>query len=418
MKYQIFVLDFFTRSTISTGTAEWSQLGIIFVNDLSEITEEMLTRTKTVFVAAPYFNNPDAMAQVRVLHTMFNLEFIFLGLDEAWFNEMQQYGKVYRADVSLITHDVLMAALYNDSTLEGAKNDTSLFDDSLELAKSVIENPNGETSYRLAMSLLSMDRRFSEQSAQAKEQREQLQKLSAHCSVLEKENKKLEEGYTKILRDSFKLYNTLQEYEGILTRDIYEKVDLGKYNTKPLVLYFKEYEEILNFQYFVQTLYELFRMHEKNSVKILMLFDSKTSRRMKVLPDYVKQIHNKYMTRDVLMNDFIAKSGDHRQILDLLLTNKILLNFLIIIDCKNYNDVTITGSYLPFNLCREPAHLQSYELSLDNTIVSYPVEGSQLVFDEVRTDLATKEDTFLYLSNKEVFQRILELTRIFQKGCL
>ena len=208
MKYQIFVLDFFTRSTISTGTAEWSQLGIIFVNDLSEITEEILTRTKTVFVAAPYFNNPDAMAQVRVLHTMFNLEFIFLGLDEAWFNEMQQYGKVYRADVSLITHDVLMAALYNDSTLEGAKNDTSLFDDSLELAKSVIENPNGETSYRLAMSLLSMDRRFSEQSAQAKEQREQLQKLSAHCSVLEKENKKLEEGYTKILRDSFKLYNT------------------------------------------------------------------------------------------------------------------------------------------------------------------------------------------------------------------
>ena len=418
MKYQIFILDFFTRSIIKTGTAEWSQLGIIFVNDLSEVNSEMLARTHTVFAPETYFNDPDAMAQVRVLQAMFSLDFIFLGLDEAWLEEMREYGKIYRADVSLLTHDVLMAALYNDSTLEGTKSDTTLFDDSKELARNVIENPNGETSYRLAKSLIALDNRFSEQSERFELQQKRMQDLVTHCKTLEKENRKLEEGYTKILRDSVNLYNTLQDYEGILTRDIYEKVDLGKYNTKPLVLYFKEYEEILDFQYFVQTLYELFRMHEKNSVKILLLFDSKTSRRMKVLPEYVKQIHNKYAARDVLMNDFIAKSGDHRQILDLLLTNKILLNFLIIIDCKSYNDVTIAGSYLPFNLCREPEHLGSYGLSVENTVVSYPSEGSRLVFNDVRKDLADKEDAFLYLSNKEVFQRILELTRIFQKGCL
>ena len=166
-----------------------------------------------------------------------------------------------------------MAALYNDSTLEGTKSDTTLFDDSKELARNVIENPNGETSYRLAKSLIALDNRFSEQSERFELQQKRMQDLVTHCKTLEKENRKLEEGYTKILRDSVNLYNTLQDYEGILTRDIYEKVDLGKYNTKPLVLYFKEYEEILDFQYFVQTLYELFRMHEKNSVKILLLFD-------------------------------------------------------------------------------------------------------------------------------------------------
>ena len=418
MNHQIFVLDFFTRNTIKTSCTEWSQLGIIFVSDLSEINKEVLKHTNTIFVAAPYFNNPQAYAQVRVLHNMFKVGFIFLGLDELWLSDMEQYGKIYRTDISLLTHDILMAALYNDSTLEGTKSDYSLFWESKELAKNIVENPNGETSYRLAMSFLSLDKLFSQQSDKLIQQQDRIHELLMHCQNLEKENKKLEQGYSDILKNSYKLYNTLQDYEGILTRDIYEKIDLGKYNTKPLVLYFKEYEEILHFQDFTQTLYELFRMHERNSVKILMLFDSKTSRRMKVLPDYVKQIHNNYTTRDVLMNDFIAKSGDHRQILDLLLTNKILLNFLIIIDCKSYNDVTIAGSYLPFNLCREPEHLKSYDLSIENTIISYPMEGSKLVFDDVRHDLATKDDVFLYLSNKEVFQRILELTRIYQKGCL
>ncbi|MFQ9150835.1 MAG: hypothetical protein ACLR6B_04085 [Blautia sp.] len=58
--------------------------------------------------------------------------------------------------------------------------------------------------------------------------------------------------------------------------------------------------------------------------------------------------------------------------------------------------MTIAGSYLPFNLCREPEHLGSYGLSVENTVVSYPSEGSRLVFNDVRKDLADKEDAFLY----------------------
>ena len=106
--------------------------------------------------------------------------------------------------------------------------------------------------------------------------------------------------------------------------------------------------------------------------------------------------------------------------LELLLANKSMLNILLIFDCKSANDVTIVGPYLPFNLCRDASHLEAFGLPKENTIVNKigsDEEDEALVFKDCSDKLDKIDDLndqFLYLSNLKVFQRILELTRLYK----
>ena len=416
-----FLLDTFTKNTIKTNTADWVVNGVTFITELNDLESVLGPRSSTVFIMESFMHNVHAYSEIRLYKNIFPVEFIFIGLDKELLNSVRPYGRVFISDVSTITYDVLLAALYQDQTSESNEDASNeLFDDSLEYANNLLKQSPNHSIFKLASDFINLVVKNRSLKKRIDDLQSSMQYLQHSNSSIKEQNQKLVAGYADLLKESQKLNNVLRDYEDILTRDIYSKIDLSLYPNKPMIIYFKEYEELLNFDTFIRTLFDLFRMHDQNSVKVLLLFDSSTSRRMKVLPDYVHVLHNQYYAKDIILSDFIAKSGDYTKVLELLLANKSMLNILLIFDCKSANDVTIVGPYLPFNLCRDASHLEAFGLPKENTIVNKigSDEGNEaLVFKDCSDELDKIDDLndqFLYLSNLKVFQRILELTRLYK----
>ena len=150
-----------------------------------------------------------------------------------------------------------------------------------------------------------------------------------------------------------------------------------------------------------------------------MLFDSYTAMRMRVLPDYFTTLYNSYNTRQVILCDFLAKSGDASGVLDQLLRNKENLNVLLIFDCKSLPDTVLSGQYLQFNICRDCRHLAAYDLVDENTIVNGHGGVNYLEFDHAQYErelpnFVNQTEKFLYLSSQQIYQNILTLTKLYK----
>lgn len=415
----IMLIDRWCPSSVRTSISDLAKDGMIFINDLAEITESMLDNSKTVFILESYLHDGIALPSLRLYKELLHVELIYLGNDVSLFPLVKDICRIYPCDIAAITNELIVAAIYDDDELKSTQKYADFFEDSRLLADAIVKSNSSLQVKNLANSLLTLldERRTFEEKYDNVKAR--LTSAEAANEYLIKENEKLAKGYSDILAASYKLNSTLKDYEGVLSSELYKKLDLSNYPDHPIVLYFKEIEEMLGFDLFRSTLYEVFRRQNRNSVKILTLFDSYTSRRMHVTPDYYTKLYNTFTMRDVINADFIAKTGDPTKVLDMLLTNRDGLNVLIIFDCKSRPDVVLNGDFPQFNICRDISHLEAYDLVPGNTVVNAPDGSSYLAFDhdKYRRELKDVEDRivrFEYLSARELYSNILTLTKIYR----
>lgn len=415
----ILLLDDNSKKIIKTNVADFSLHNILFVNNLGEITDEMLASTKTVIILEGFLRTSTGLSDLRLFQALEGLQYIFIGQNEQLIMQIKPIAYTFNADISTLNYETVDAALYQDKSLE--VTDSSQIDESREFAKLVCKS---ESDYdvrfvQLAQNYLACEGYIEYTQRQFEEQKAANTQLSMNNARINEENEILTQSYVDMLNKAHILNKQLKDYEHILTQDIYTKLKLHNYPNKPQIIYLKEYEELNHLYSLIYTLFEVFRIQGKRSVKVLQLFDSVNSNRIKTVPDYYTVIENGYLLKDIVTNDFLCKIGDYTNILDSLLTNRSNLDVLIIVDCKSYNDTVIGGSFLQFNMCRNVKHLELFGLIPENSIINNcEDEETYLTWNHIDgyDDFEDNDKRFLFLSSQPIIQKMLELSQIFQES--
>ena len=414
----IMLLDDNSKHVIKTNVSEFSLHNILFVNNLGEITDEMLQDTKSVIILEGFLKTSTGISDLKLFRALEGLEYTYLGQDERLIAEIKSLAYVFRTNIVTLDYETVESALYHDVLQE--KVEVKVESPSISFAKLLCKNSSDfdKRIVELANEFLSAESCISDLNRQLESIRQKNMELSANNVKITQENIMLTDSYREIIDKAFILNKTLKEYEHVLTKDVYTKLKLHNYPNRPQIIYLKEYETLIHLYSFIDTLFEVFRIQGKKSVKVLQLFDSVDSTRVKAIPDYYTLFENSYLIRDVINQDFICKIGDYTNILDTLLTNRSGLDVLILVDCKRYDDTVFGGSFLQLNMCRNANHLDKYGLIPENTIVNNCELTGYMSWDHINNykSFNTEEERFLYLSSQDVIQNILGLSQIFQES--
>lgn len=412
----ILLLDSVSRKYIKTNITELGLMGVILVNNFNEITDDMLKSCNRVVVLESYMHNVNSYSDIRLFKAILNIDFTFMGLDDAILDTLTEYGNVFRADITMLDFEMIQAALYQDEALENHKDSAKTYIDNMTVAKNIVNNEDNfdEKITNLAKEFITVSTELQRSKENLKKSEESCNNLQNINSKLSTENSALTAGFSQMLENAVSLNKGLKEYERIMSQDIYSKINIASYPDKPMIIYLKEIEELIHQNQFIETLFEMLRLQGRQSVKVLRLYDGNSCRRVKSLPAYYYRVRNQFLVSDITTNDFIVKVGDYTDIMDVLLTNKTGLDILIIVDCKSFDDVIINSASMFLNLCRNRHNLEAYELSKDNTIVNGYEDSEYLTWDhyEELQNLMSREERFLYLASRPVMKQVFDLYRL------
>lgn len=410
----IVVLDEESKNVIKSSISAMSLVGLYFVDGLDELSEELVEMTPNVVILEGFLLHTSCLSELKLFKTLYKLKYYFLG-SSRYFRVMQSFAKCYECDLATMDYQTVMAVLYGDASFEVLES-KDYFDKRKE-AKLVTEREDSSSEALEVAKAYLADSDVFDAIAEEKE------KIQEQVSLLEKENarllsdrEKLLKGFQEVLKESENLNKTLQRYEDIFTKDVYEKLRLHDYSNRPMVIYMKEFEDFLNLDELVETLVFTLRLQDRKSVKVLRLFDSYTSRKLLTVPDYYTVLRNRYVMSEVINNDFLCKSGDYRKVLDKILRNEVGLDILILVDSKSYDDIVVSGTMLSFNLCRETAHLSVFKLNETNTLINSGDEDYELYWGFYDTEEMDNKEKMVFLSSRPAIRKILELSRYFAQS--
>lgn len=410
----ILLLDDKSRKKLKVNVTDLVNYKVNIIYSLYELTPEMVAQYDKVVLLGDYVLLDNAIANIKMFKAILGLDLIYIGTDETWLNFMSRFSKVYKLDYSELDYNRLYSVVMEDT---GALEEYSLADmnrvDSMyEFAQNLqLTKDIDESTRELASSFMSIADMLKTQDKIISSLEIQLEDANRKICNQDSLIDKLSESHLHIIKNSETLNKNLLQYEAIITKDVYEKLTVRGYQDRPTILYFKEYEELLHFNSFIQTLYTAIRGQLHLSCKVVKLYDRSASKRLLALPPYYKIVRNNYTNSDILVDDFIAKYGSYIEMLELLLINKQHLDILIIIDCKDHNEYVTLGHDLEFSLCRNEKNLECYKLSPLNTIVSNSTHSKLSwdtydIYDDKELDNSVR---FNYLSSRPVIQSLLEV---------
>lgn len=137
---------------------------------------------------------------------------------------------------------------------------------------------------------------------------------------------------------------------------------------------------------------------------------------MKCVPEYYRTLYNSFTNPEIIVNDYIAKSGDYLKLFDIILNNSVNLDILIVVDCKGNDDTILSGVTINFNICSNREHLNAFELLRENTIVdsdSDTLDGYLFWNSKPTVNLKTKEELFAYYSSRKIIGKIVDIINYF-----
>lgn len=411
----IILLDDISRNVIKTSISSIGAEGFRFISALDEINEEILQDSKILIVLEGFALQENSILDLELYSKLYELKVYFLGAKK-YFQVYETIAVCFECDISLLTNKIIQAAMFEDRSLEDSHvvDRFDVYDDAQKILSEKESHDSSATKVAAAFIAL-MDRtQFFEERNKRLESKNKL--LITENDKILNERKILLGGYQQVILEAKRLNSSLEKYERIFSRDIYEKVKVYEYPNKPMIVYLKEYEDFINLDEMLETLYNVFRIQTRQSVKILRLFDSCTSRKMDLLPDYYKKVRNTYVISEVITADFIAKPGDYHKIFEKLLLNEVGLDILVVVDSKSFDDIVVAGTPLQFNLCREQKHSSAFGLHESNTILNDSNAPPDLYWTHYETDNMGKNEKFLFLSSQPVIQNILSLSQAFNQA--
>lgn len=399
------LLDEVSRNMLVSSVAELVTNGVEVIRELSEVSKNR--DIKKVVVLEPYLSKRTSYSELILFKRVLGLEFIYLGRDQDLLRSMANIAECHKMDFSNVNYEMLYGIYYKDPAVI-KKFDTKVITMSaVREAQELLKGSLDSSVRSVCETVLSFSSISEHNSSVIESQNKTIEFLQAQISQLSETNRQLEKSYHNVISNAVALNESLRQYEVILSRDIYDKIDINKYNSRPSILYLKEYQELMGLNSFLITLSDMFRLQKRMSTKVLMLFDSHDSNRLTRLDSLYTIVKTKYQKRTLIEKDYLVKVGPYRDILDILLNNETNLDVLIIVDCKSHRDFVLSGNFLMLGMCREEANLGKFSLNPKASIVNDSIT-SRLSW-ESKPDLSefkTAEEKFVYLSSRSVISDI------------
>lgn len=405
------LLDRKSRNKIKSTLTELSNAGIIFLKEIEDAVFLTKTKETTVVLLGNVLDNQGIISKLKVYKVLLNLNYLYMGQSNDAMELLKDITRIYPCDYTRLDMQMLTAALLKDQAFQKELRDDLLMN--TKVNQLLEDESTSEEVKEILEEYKVLHEKYKELLRNQYQKEKELKQLNRKLDVISEVKERLSKGYQKIIKSAYDLNEMLKEYEGVLTTDIYEKVDVYRYSNRPFILYFKVFESLPNQELFFSILYEVIQKQLHKSVKVVNLYDSKTCKQMRTLSTMYHCIYSNFSMNDTLPG-LIAKSGDYSELLDILLSNKTGLDYLIIVDYKSIDDTVMLGQDLSFNICANKKNLKAYRLSSKNTVVIDNTEELDLVFNDIENDIKglSKEDTFLRLSSLNVFQQIINAIKM------
>lgn len=338
----ILLIEDAVKKELSINLASLTLYGITILNDISEASRRLLETKKKVIILG--FFNYNSLGRLRLYQQTWDLELYLISDDSLLINAMKNFAKCFTLDYRTLDSNLIYSILYDDKMAQ-SKFLVNLDQDLLaEKATTLLQNTTSNSvksvceSYLCLRSVLQQLTEYSDQLSEVN------QSLQTEIDAKESSYKLCNEAYTELIEQTLEQEKVLRKYRFMLTKDVYDKVNISNYKRHPIILYFKEYEEMIYLQSFLDTLCAAFKVQGKFSVKLIHLFDSVDQVRVETIKHhYDCVISNSFLQSEVISNNKILSIGNYKQLFDLLLTNKFPLDLLIVVDSKKFNDVTLAG---------------------------------------------------------------------------
>ena len=371
--HAILILDENSQHDVMTSVSELVRHDIKIIPSLENLTDDLVRNYNTVILLEKYLLQDNSISNLRLYKEVFKLDYIYIGTDDVLLTLMRTVAKCFKMSIEQLTYEKLLGVILNDDallekyTLDYLPLENHCLSLKEDLLKQGLFDGIVKSTYETLVSLLSI-----------LEYKDDLIKtLDEKCITQEREITTNEEQADALYKEMFRVMSAeyqrdlnIKQYEAILTEDIYKKISLINYRNRPLIIYFKQYTKLNDFDYLITTLYNAIRIQKGLRCKVLKLYDSKDSIEIALQPNYMKLIRNNFTTAEVEVNDFIVKFGDYSKVLDILLNNKIGADILLVFDCKCHNDRVLSGADLYLDICHSKDEIKPLGLDYNLTIVN------------------------------------------------
>ena len=415
----ILLLDELSRRDITVDLTELSVNGVTVISSLDEIAGNGKAPAKDVVILSKYILIEGAVRTLKLYKSIFNLNYIYIGTDPEFLNFMSTIAECYIMDITNLNYEKMSAIVFRDSALLKRYEVNSVANSKTikKIARNIISNGTSSDDVKtLARATLALSD-VNEHLCNVLETTQGIAETNERRYISQKEIAEiLVKAYTKMIRNAQRTNLSLEQYEYILSKDVYRKVSALDYRNPPHILYLKEYQELIHMESLLWTIKTSLNKQMQKSVKILKLYDSAGSRRAILNPKEYYRLSNKFVVTDITSNDYLIKVGDYTQVLEILFRNSVGVDVLIIVDCKDHNDVVVSGNYTLFNMCRNIKNLPTFNLNKANTIVNNSrSELSWNTYKELHK-MVNEADKLIYLSSKPVIQKIMKQLTIGLEG--
>lgn len=409
----ILVLDENSRRKMKSHLGDLGFKGVEVVSSLQEITKDMLIKTKKVVLLEKFITCDGALDELNLYKEVYNLEYIYLGTDKTSNSVMKHVARCHRIDIAYLNYETLHAVVLEDlDIIEREESEVKeVVDEYYRNANRILQDPSvTDGSRRVADSCVHLIDMVNYLSEELDSWKSKAKQSSLKATTQQETVDRVLRAHSDLLKKAYKMDKNLEQYETILSKNVYSKVVLNNYENPPIVLYFKNYQELIHLESFILTLYNAIRVQLRLSCKVLRLYDNSASLMLKPVKQRYQVLHNKFSIDSIYRNDFLAKYGDYSKLLDLICDNELQLDVLLIFDFKDKDDIVTLGNSSTYNMCRNELNIDFYNLTRSNTIVNNSYEGARLSWDtyEEYYELRDEEERLLALANKPVIKDILK----------
>lgn len=415
----ILVLDEYSRVKVKRDITSVSKSGVTVINKLDELTHSMLEKTKEVILLEDYLLKDNALADLKLFKEMFGINYYFIGNSSNWLDVMDNYAKCFKMDIAMLDYNLLYSVIIGDKAMQSKYINK---EDDLTVILNFVNKMKVDNSLpdevkdiaNLCSTLITVNKDLKELVDSTNEVLEYKEnKFKAEHSTLND----VMDSYEEVIRRSALINENLKQYERILTKDVYDIVDVTSSKSRPLIVYLKQYEELIHFNSFIDTLVDSLKFQSKYTCKVIRLYDSSRSREIDKLEGRYTILRNEFTNKEFNSSDYIVKVGSHVDVLRLMLENPLGIDIALIVDCKDHNQAVTLGHDLTFYCCRNENNIPLFSLNPLNTIVNNS-KSSELSWDTYPnySKLKNKLDRFNFLSSRPVIKNILSVIEMKMDG--
>ena len=409
----ILLVDAYSRLNCKIEIQELRRFGVDLISDLKDVLN-LDYEAKVVVILEGFLQNPHAISDLVLHQQLLGLRYIFLGSDELNVKQLEPYAKIFTVNTDTINYTLMAAVVHDDPEaqdlfkIESATN-------MINLAKIVAETNTFSPEIREMAS--TFVRTSEEYLLLSEKYRSVAGRLEAAESLNINKDEQLvllSEQLDNVFRQTIKVNQSLKDYSFLCSPDVYTKVDLKSYRTRPNILYFKEFGEFLCLKSFIFILAEALKTQFSLPVKVLWVLDNKVPLRLRGLPEYYTVFADGVFTRpDIQASDYMVTTSGYESILQVICENQVGLEILIVVDSKLANDTILDmRDVLRYDLCRDHRKIKLYGLNDARTICNGVGDERDLSWDYLyEYDDLDESDRFLYFAGRPVIESLVKTMR-------